>query len=127
MFNIIPVWIYGSEIWPQEIRAKGYSFTIFGWATGCGMTQFLIPIMLDRLGYKTYLFFGAVNIVAMPIIWVLYPETTGRPLEEISLLFTDDSPLVSKNMKEYRRRMEDAGDAPTAMRRLLGEINGEKS
>jgi len=32
MFNIIPCWIYGSEIFPQEVRAKGYSFTIFGWA-----------------------------------------------------------------------------------------------
>lgn len=68
MFNIIPCWIYGTEIWPQEIRAKGYSFIIFGWATGCGATQFLIPIMLSRLGYGTYIFFGAINIVAVPII-----------------------------------------------------------
>jgi hypothetical protein len=54
MFNIIPCWIYETEIWPQEIRAKGYSFTIFGWACGCGMTQFAIPIMHAseaRLGY----------------------------------------------------------------------------
>lgn len=32
----VPCWIYSTEIWPQEIRAKGYSFTIFGWAIGCG-------------------------------------------------------------------------------------------
>jgi hypothetical protein len=31
MFNIVPCWIYSTEIWPQEIRAKGYSFTILGW------------------------------------------------------------------------------------------------
>ena len=30
MFNIVPCWIYGTEIWPQEARAKGYSFTILG-------------------------------------------------------------------------------------------------
>lgn len=31
MFNIVPCWIYSTEIWPQEIRAKGYAFTILGW------------------------------------------------------------------------------------------------
>lgn len=36
MFNIVPCWIYSTEIWPQEVRAKGYSFTILGWAIGCG-------------------------------------------------------------------------------------------
>ncbi|GJN71369.1 hypothetical protein PLICBS_005432 [Purpureocillium lilacinum] len=125
MFNIIPVWIYGTEIWPQEIRAKGYSFTIFGWATGCGMTQFLIPIMLDKLGYGTYLFFGAVNFVVLPIIWLFYPEVAGRSLEEVSLLFTSDSPLVSRNMKEYHRRIDEAGgNVAVAARRLLDEVDG---
>lgn len=31
MFNIVPCWIYSTEIWPQEIRAKGYAFTVLGW------------------------------------------------------------------------------------------------
>ncbi|KND86845.1 Sugar transporter STL1 [Tolypocladium ophioglossoides CBS 100239] len=125
MFNIIPVWIYGTEIWPQEIRAKGYSFTIFGWATGCGMTQFLIPIMLQKLGYGTYLFFGAVNVVVLPIIWLIYPEVANRSLEEVSLLFTSDSLLVGNNMKEYNRRIDEAGgNVAVAARHLLDEVDG---
>ena len=39
MFNIVPCWLYGTEIWPQEVRAKGYSFTVLGWAIGCGMVN----------------------------------------------------------------------------------------
>ena len=117
MFNIVPCWIYGTEIWPQEIRAKGYSFTIFGWAVGCGMTQFVIPIMLDRLGWATYVFFGAMNIVVMPVVYFFYPEVAKRSLEEINLLFTSDSLLVGKNMDEYQRRIDEAG----------GDENGEAS
>ena len=125
MFNIVPTWIYGTEIWPQEIRAKGYSFTIFGWAAGSGMTQFVIPIMLQKLGYKTYIFFGAMNVVAMPIVWYLYPEVARRSLEEMNLLFTSDSLLVSNNMKAYHQRIEDAGgDVAVASRRLLDEVDG---
>lgn len=62
MFNIVPCWIYSTEIWPQEIRSKGYAFTILGWAIGCGATTFVIPIMLDDLGWKTFIFFGCMNI-----------------------------------------------------------------
>lgn len=29
---------YPTEIWPQEIRAFGNSYAVFGWAIGCGVT-----------------------------------------------------------------------------------------
>lgn len=126
MFNIVPCWIYGTEIWPQEVRAKGYSFTILGWAIGCGMTTFVIPIMLSHIGWWSFIFFGCMNIVVMPIIYFFYPETAGRSLEEVDLLFTSDSPLVSKNMTEYNRRMAEAGgNVAVAARRLLDEVDGE--
>lgn len=123
MFNIVPSWIYGTEIWPQEIRAQGYSFTIFGWATGCGMTQFVIPILLSHLGWATFLFFGAMNIVVFPIVWLIYPEVAGKSLEDVSLLFTSDSILVSENMKEYHRlKSEAGGSVALAVSNLLAEV-----
>ncbi|KAK6382976.1 hypothetical protein LTS17_003646 [Exophiala oligosperma] len=126
MFNIVPCWIYGTEIWPQEVRAKGYSFTILGWAIGCGVTTFVIPIMLGNIGWWSFIFFGCMNIVVMPIIHLFYPETAGRSLEEVDLLFTSDSPLVSKNMAEYNRRVAEAGgNIAVAARKLLDEVDGE--
>ncbi|KAJ5791961.1 uncharacterized protein N7503_007939 [Penicillium pulvis] len=125
MFNIVPCWIYGTEIWPQEVRAKGYSFTILGWAIGCGMNTFVIPIMLDHLGWATFIFFGCMNVLAMPLVWFFYPEVAGRSLEEINLLFTSESLLVSKNMAEYHRRINEAGgNIAVASRRLLDEVDG---
>ncbi|KAG4432657.1 hypothetical protein IFR05_011860 [Cadophora sp. M221] len=126
MFNIVPCWIYGTEIWPQEVRAKGYSFTILGWAIGCGMTTFVIPILLQHLGWATFVFFGALNVVASPIIYFFYPETANRSLEEMNLIFTSGSWLVSENMKEYHRRVEAAGgNIAVAARALLDEVDGE--
>lgn len=126
MFNIVPCWIYGTEIWPQEVRAKGYSFTILGWAIGCGMTTFVIPIMLANIGWWAFIFFGCMNVVVIPIIHFFYPETAGRSLEEVDLLFTSDSPLVSMNMAEYDRRVAEAGgNIAVAARMLLDEVDGE--
>lgn len=88
-----------------------YSFTIFGWAIGCGM--------------NTFIFFAGMNIVATPIIYFFYPEVAGKSLEEINLLFTSDSPLTKKNMDEYFRRISEAGgNVAVAARRLLDEIDG---
>lgn len=65
------------------------------------MNTFVTPIMLSRLGRKTLIFFGYMNIIAIPVIWFLYPEVAGRSLEEINLVFTSESLLVSKNMVGY--------------------------
>ena len=47
--------------------------------------------MFGRLGEKTLYIFAACNILTIPIIWALYPETNQRTLEEIDLLFSSDS------------------------------------
>lgn len=80
--------------------------------------------MLSRIGYGTFIFFGFMNILSYPIIYLLYPETAGRTLEEVNLLFTSDSLLVSKNMEEFHRRIAEAnGSAAVAARRLFDEVN----
>ena len=43
--------------------------------------------MIDRIGWGTYLFFGAMNASFLPIIYFFYPETKMRSLEEIDFIF----------------------------------------
>lgn len=46
------------------------------------------PPMLDRWGgFGTFLFFGLINLTFIPFIYVFYPETKGRSLEEIDVIF----------------------------------------
>lgn len=62
----------------------------------------------------------------MPIVYYIYPETNGRSLEEINLLFTSSSLLVSKNEAEYKRLIEEAGgNVAVAERRLLDSVDAE--
>jgi hypothetical protein len=90
------------------------------------MNTFVTPIMLSRLGRKTLIFFGYMNIIAIPVIWFLYPEVAGRSLEEINLVFTSESLLVSKNMVGYERRVAEIGGfIAIAARRPLDGVDGE--
>lgn len=67
-----------------------------------------------------------MNVVVAPVVWLIYPELANRTLEEISLLFTSDSLLASENMKEYYRRIGEAGgNTAVAARQLLDEVDGK--
>jgi len=59
--------------------------------------------MFDAIGEKTLYIFGACNVLAIPMVWALYPETSQRTLEEVDLLFAADSPWVWDAEKEFER------------------------
>lgn len=43
--------------------------------------------MIDKISWGTYLFFAVVNACFLPFIYIFYPETKNRSLEEIDLIF----------------------------------------
>ncbi|KAI5295977.1 hypothetical protein KEM52_006215 [Ascosphaera acerosa] len=90
-------WVYISEILPMQIRGTGVAF-----ATGIGhwgvnvMWSQVTPKGLNKIGWKFYLVFVAVNIfITIPCMWLFFPETKGVPLEEMDSVF-GGSPDLSK-------------------------------
>jgi hypothetical protein len=80
-------WLYPAEISPIKTRAKANALsTCSNW-----LFNFLIvmvtPVMLERISWGTYLFFAVVNACFLPIIYLFYPETARRSLEEIDIIF----------------------------------------
>lgn len=80
-------WLYPAEISPIKTRAKANAIsTCTNW-----LFNFLIvmvtPIMIRNIGWGTYLFFACINACFFPVIYFFYPETAGRSLEEIDLIF----------------------------------------
>lgn len=47
----------------------------------------ITPVLVTNIGWGTYLLFGVLNATFIPIIYIFYPETSGRSLEEIDLIF----------------------------------------
>lgn len=45
------------------------------------------PVFSQASGWGLYLFFALVNLLAVPVAWFFYPETAGRHLEEIDIIF----------------------------------------
>jgi len=80
-------WLYPAEINPIKTRAKANAVsTCTNWLWNFFVVM-ITPIMIDNIGWGTYLFFAIVNAFFLPVIYIYYPETRGRSLEEIDLIF----------------------------------------
>ncbi|KAK9476209.1 sugar transporter STL1 [Lipomyces japonicus] len=123
---VVP-WLYPTEIFPLEVRARGNAFGVVGWSIGNGWLTLLCPVMFDSIGEKTLYIFGAMNVVVIPIVWALYPETSQRTLEEVDLLFASSSPWVWESEKEFERLKAEHPDITLASRRLhtVGRVDEE--
>lgn len=87
-FTILPLpWIYPPEINPLRTRTVATAVsTCTNWITNFGVVMFT-PIFMDTSAWGAYLFFAVMNYLFIPVIFFFYPETAGRTLEEIDIIF----------------------------------------
>lgn len=80
-------WIYPPEIASMKVRASTNAFsTCTNWLCNFAVVMFT-PIFIGQSGWGCYLFFAVMNYLYIPIIFFFYPETAGRTLEEIDIIF----------------------------------------
>ncbi|KAI3317845.1 general substrate transporter [Xylariaceae sp. AK1471] len=83
-------WLYPAEINPLKTRAKATaSSTVSNWLWNFFIVM-ITPVLVSNTGtsgWGTYLFFAILNAIFFPIIYFTYPETAGRSLEEIDVIF----------------------------------------
>ncbi|WWD16756.1 hypothetical protein CI109_101188 [Kwoniella shandongensis] len=92
-------WLYPTEIFPLFVRAKGGAVSVLGWSIGNGIVTEITPFLFNAIGEWTFLLFCVLNVLGIPYIYFLYPETAGRSLEQMDILFAQDSMFVHKQSK----------------------------
>ncbi|KAI0478189.1 general substrate transporter [Xylaria cf. heliscus] len=80
-----------AEIYPTSKRAKGVGASIAMLWVSNFIIGVIVPVMLQRIGWGTYLFFAAFCILAGVFSIFMVPETAGATLEDIGRLFGDNS------------------------------------
>lgn len=87
-FTILPLpWVYPPEINSMRTRTMATSVsTCTNWLSNFAVVMFT-PIFINRSKWGCYLFFALINFLYVPIIYFFYPETAGRSLEEIDIIF----------------------------------------
>ncbi|CAA7259949.1 unnamed protein product [Cyclocybe aegerita] len=84
-------WLYPPEIMPLNFRAKGVSLSTatnwaFNWIVGEST-----PYLQERIEWRLYPMHGFFCICSFVLVYFLYPETKGVPLEEMDAVFGEEA------------------------------------
>lgn len=63
--------------------------------------------MFNSINEKTFYIFAISNVITIPMVWALYPESNQRTLEEMDLLFAAKTPWVWDAEKNFARLKEE--------------------
>lgn len=85
-------WLYPAEITPLNIRAAANGFSTAGNWSFNFMVVMITPVAFKSIGSYTYTIFAVINALMLPVIFFLYPETSGRSLEEMDRIFALSNP-----------------------------------
>jgi len=77
------IWVYLSEVFPNQVRAKGQSLGSFShWFMNAAISL-AFPVMAASSGGYPFVFFAVMTGVQFFVVLFLYPETKGVTLEEM--------------------------------------------
>ncbi|KAL1311370.1 hypothetical protein AAFC00_001540 [Neodothiora populina] len=83
-------WVYASEVFPLKYRAKGVGLSAAtNWIFNFALAYFVAP-SFTNIQWRTYIIFGVFCFAMTFHIFFMYPETQGKTLEEIDILFDAD-------------------------------------
>lgn len=87
-FTLLPLpWVYPPEI--NSLRTRTFATSVStctNWLCNFAVVMFT-PIFINQTKWGCYLFFALVNFSYVPFIYFFYPETAGRALEEIDIIY----------------------------------------
>ncbi|KAK5732992.1 high affinity glucose transporter [Elasticomyces elasticus] len=98
----------------SQLRGKAVAFTTSGnWAFNFAL-DYLVPPAFENITWRTYIIFGVFCVAMTFHVFFMYPETAGKPLEQVTHLFEDPSGIKhigtpawkTKNYYSTSARME---------------------
>jgi MFS transporter, SP family, arabinose:H+ symporter len=122
------VWVYASESFPARLRTTGASAMLTADLVANLIIGLYFLSALESLGgTATFAMFAALAALAFAFVWMLAPETKGRPLEAIRLYWEHGGhwPSDEEVARETRFTREGApapaaGDRPSTPAQTRG-------
>ncbi|GAB7336921.1 hypothetical protein MBLNU13_g01488t2 [Cladosporium sp. NU13] len=102
--------LYCTEVAPTHLRVKMASIsTANHWLWNFVVTM-VTPVAISSIGYRYYIVYICIAICVPFIVYLYYPESMGRSLEEMNLLFRESvsvRAVVRTSLKAPGRYVEE--------------------
>jgi SP family arabinose:H+ symporter-like MFS transporter len=87
------IWVFISEIFPNEVRAKGQALGSFTHWLMATVIAFAFPFITEKLGAgNSFMLFAVMMVLQLLFVWKVMPETKGRSLEDTPEIKTEKNP-----------------------------------
>ncbi|KAK2768693.1 hypothetical protein FQN54_000549 [Arachnomyces sp. PD_36] len=111
-------WIYPPELYPLRVRGKAVALAtsanwIFNFALG-----YFVPPALENIQWKTYLIFGVFCLAMTLHVFFAFPETAGKPLEEVDEIFRSKTPAWRTKITTKKTMAAERGEVEAKPNRL---------
>ncbi|KAI0720264.1 general substrate transporter [Cerioporus squamosus] len=80
-------WLYPAEIVGLRIRAPANAFSTASNWTFNFMVVMVTGPSFNNISWGTYIVFAALNALIIPVVYFFFPETAGRSLEDMDVVF----------------------------------------
>jgi hypothetical protein len=119
-------WILPAEIVPLAVRAPVNALaTSSNWICNF-MVVMITPVSFANIGWRTYIIFVALNAMAVPTIFLFYPETRGRSLEEVDLIFARSTNIFDavRKSKTMEKHFDNKGNMTKSLAHDVEDVQG---
>jgi sugar porter (SP) family MFS transporter len=118
-------WVYAAEVWSLETRAVGMGIAAIGnWLFNFAIGLFIPPALLS-IKWKLFIVFGVLCLAAGAQFYLTYPETCGKTIEEIEVMFSPGGPWAWQTKKGHSRLEQEVEEVKNAQAK--GEARGSIS
>ncbi|RAR07032.1 high affinity glucose transporter [Stemphylium lycopersici] len=127
-------WVYAAEVWSLETRAWGMGIAATGnWLFNFAIGLFIPPAFVN-IKWALFVVFGILCFLAAAQFFLTYPETCGKTLEEVEIMFSKNGPHAWRTKKgsdhiaqdmEHVATAQAKGDARASIERIAKKEKGE--
>jgi len=86
--------LYCTEVAPTRLRVPMAGISTANHWLWNFVVNMVTPVAIETIGWKYYLVFLIISAIVVPVVFVFYPETMGRSLEELEMMFSEGKSIA---------------------------------